>query len=142
MSALLRPALIATTLLAAPAPLLAQDSEAAAAELADRLSDPAEQERMATTLATLSEVLLSMPIAPLAEAIEEATGDEIPAVEPGTTLRSLAGPKADRIAPEIERNVPRVMGSMAGMAEGFRAMMPALRDMAERMQRALPKAVD
>lgn len=144
MRSIVIPALAAAAFVAVPAPALAQEGEAeqAAADLAERLSDPAEQERMAVTLATLSEIVLSMPIAPLAEAIENATGDDIPEVRPDATLRSLAGPRADRIAPEIERTVPRAMSAMAGMADGLRAIAPALREMADRMRSALPERAD
>ena len=128
----------AAALACMPAPALAQDDDAGA-HLSERWSDTAEQARMAGTLAALSEVVLSLPIAPLADALEESTGEPVPDIKPDTTLRSLAGPHADRISPGIERNVPRVMGAVAGIAESARAMMPALRGMAARLREAAPQ---
>lgn len=125
-----------------PAPVLAQDGDASLERMQERLSDPAQQQQIASTLGALSEILLSMPIAPMIEAVEEATGEELAPVGPDTTLRSLAGPRADTLSRDIEQHVPRAMEAMAGMTRGMQAMLPALREMADRMRAAIPSATD
>ena len=121
---------LAASAVAAPAPLVAQDEAEAEAPLAleepgedfsgmaERFKDPEQQRQMALMLRTMSEVLLDMPLAPLMEALNdvgsEMTGKDAPEVDPDATLRS--------------------------MAEAMEKMMPALKDMAERMKDAAPPA--
>lgn len=126
--------------LAAPVPALAQDdTEAAAARTAEKLRDPVLQERMADGMAAASEALLDVPLAPLARAVAEAAGEDPRDVDPDMTLRHVS-PEAQDIPAEIHDKLPRAMGAMAGMAGGFSAMMPALREMAERMRDAVEQA--
>lgn len=132
---------------AAPMPAAAQietidpdvmaDRPAKPADLADRLADPAVQEQMATTVAVLGDVLLDLPLAPLAKALADAgveAADEIPG---DTTLRKLA-PGATRMQDELDRKLPQTMAAMAAMARGMEAVIPALKDMAEQVGRAVP----
>lgn len=107
-------------------------------EMAERLSDPETQQQMAMMVRAMSEILLDMPLAPMMEAMSEVAGEEAPAVDPDTTLRSMA-PASGRVPEEIERNMPRVMETMGKMAEGLDKMTPAMRQMAERMKDALPQ---
>ena len=79
---------LCAAVVAAPAPLLAQDASddvvlapqeepAPFAEMAEELQDPAKQRELALMLRTLSEVLLDLPLAPLMEAmgnVAERTG--------------------------------------------------------------------
>jgi hypothetical protein len=55
------------------------------------------------------------------------------------TLRSVS-PDASNVPAEIHDKLPRMMGAMAGMAGGMSAMIPALREMAERMREAVDEA--
>ncbi|GGD86142.1 hypothetical protein GCM10011515_02210 [Tsuneonella deserti] len=124
----------------APLPLAAQDDpEAAAARTAEALRDPVLQQQMADGMAAASEALLDLPLAPLARAVAEAAGEDPRAVDPDLTLRR-ASPEARDVPAEIHDKLPRAMGAMAGMAGGFSAMMPALREMAERMRDAVEQA--
>jgi hypothetical protein len=133
----LAPVLVA---LAAPAPALAQDrTEEDAARVADTLRDPALQESVAAGMAAASEALLDVPLAPLARAVAEAAGDNPRDVDPNMTLRSVS-PEAQNVPAEIHDKLPRVMGAMAGMAGGVSAMIPALREMAARMEEAIEQA--
>ena len=126
--------------LAAPAPALAQDrTEEDAARVADTLRDPALQESVANGMAAASEALLDVPLAPLARAVAEAAGDNPRDVDPNMTLRSVS-PEAQNVPAEIHDKLPRVMGAMAGMAGGVSAMIPALREMAARMEEAIEQA--
>lgn len=130
---------------AAPLPALAQDAPAdenvedSAARISERLSDPVTQERLSQSLAVMSEVLLDLPLAPLLRAAAEMAGENPEAVDPDLTLRQVS-PEAERVPQEITDKLPRMMGAMAGMAEGFGAMMPALREMAARMGEAIEQA--
>ena len=134
-------------MLAAPVPASAQietidpdmaaDQPADSADLADRLADPAVQQQLTTTVAVLGDVLLDLPLAPLAKALADAgveAADEIPG---DTTLRKLA-PGTTGLQDEVAERMPQMMGAMARMAKGMNAMMPALRDMAAQARRALP----
>lgn len=152
---MLRPIITALAPLAVlvPAPLLAQEIEEEAplvldetgrdfSDMAERLQDPGKQREMALMLRTMSEVLLDLPLAPLMEAVGEAsedlTGEEAPRVDPDATLRSVA-PEAGRVPEQIERNLPRTLDAMGSMAEAFGKMMPELQDMADRLKNSVPE---
>lgn len=134
---------LATGLLAfaAPLPALAQVSgtEVATAEIESTLKDPAMQAAVAEGMAAASEALLDLPLAPLAKAIAEAAGDDPNAVDPGMTLRSVS-PGAEDAPRKVRESLPRMMGAMGSMAGGMGAMIPALREMAERMRAAMAAA--
>ena len=124
----------------APVPALAQDrTEEDAARVADTLRDPALQESLANGMAAASEALLDVPLAPLARAVAEASGEDPDDVDPDLTLRRVS-PETQDVPAEIHDRLPRVMGAMAGMAGGVSAMIPALREVAERMKDAVEQA--
>lgn len=127
--------------LAAPLPALAQasEAEAATAEIEETLSDPATQAAMAEGMATASEALLDVPLAPMMKAIARATGEDPEAVDPDMTLRRMS-PEAESVPDEVRERLPEMMGAMAGMAGGMGAMIPALREMAAKMAEAMAKA--
>lgn len=125
---------------AAPVPVLAQDrTEEDAARVADTLRDPALQESVANGMAAASEALLDIPLAPLARAVAEASGEDPNDVDPDLTLRRVS-PEAQDVPAEIHDKLPHVMGAMAGMAGGVSAVIPALREVAERMKDAVEQA--
>lgn len=130
----------ASALLAAlvvPAPVLAQDhTEEDAARVADMLRDPVLQQSVAQGMAAASEALLDVPLAPLARAVAEAAGDDPREIDPNLTLRHVS-PGAETVPSEIHDKLPRAMDAVAGMAGGVSAMIPALREMAARMQDAV-----
>jgi hypothetical protein len=129
------PTLLAATLaLAVPMPALAQQSEAG--RMAERLSDPDYQQQLAETVAVMGEILLDMPLAPMAEALAEMAGDDPASVDPDLTLRKAA-PGAGRVPEEMADRLPRMMDGLAGMASGIDAMLPALRTMAVRMEESM-----
>lgn len=131
--------------LAAPAVLLAAPAHARSdselAPLIETLSDPDRQQSLAQTLAALSEAFLDLPLAPMARAAAQAAGEDPGAIDPDLTLRRMS-PDAERVPEELSARVPEMMGAMAGMAEGMDAMLPALRQMAERMEQSLPDRRD
>ncbi|NVD46083.1 hypothetical protein [Qipengyuania atrilutea] len=105
------------------------------ASLSEKLGDPDKQYEMAMMIQTMTEVLLDLPLAPLAEAAAEIAGEDPARVDPNLTLRSLS-PQSSDVPEKVGRAVPRAMGAVAGMAKGFEAMLPALREMADRMEEA------
>lgn len=126
--------------LAAPLPALAQDAEGTAAEVERTLGDPATQAAMAEGMAAATEALLDVPLAPLARAVAKAAGENPERVDPEMTLRRAA-PEARDVPERVREELPRAMGAMAGMAGGVGAMVPALREMAERMRQAMERAL-
>lgn len=114
-------------------------SEGPAGKAAERLADPASQIAVTAMLASLAKAMLDLEIGPLARSAGEATGDpELRDMPPDARLRDLAGPDAERMEEKIARGTPRMMGSMAGMAEALDRMTPQLRAMARQMKDALP----
>ena len=108
--------------------------------LRDRLSDPAEQERMGAMLGAMSEVLLDMPIGPLFAAMERAGGVDAPEVDNNATLRDMAGADAENISAEIADKVPQMMGVMGEMTDVFAAMAPLRGQMAGQMRERVEAA--
>lgn len=132
--------------LAAPLPALAQDAQlltpveaegTSLEQMSDKLSDPVRQQELAMMARAMGEVLLDLPIAPLTEALADIAGEEAPAMDRGTTIRSLA-PGSSRVPAEIEKNLPRAMEAMGALAGAMEAMAPELRAMAKRFEQALP----
>ncbi len=125
------------------APVMAQDYDAPTndtvsetrglSSVVDSLGDPQKQREIGLMLQALSEVLLDLPIAPLAQAAAEITGDDPDDVDPHMTLRSVA-PQSSDIPEKIGENVPRAMGTIASLAKGLETMLPALREMASRVE--------
>ena len=108
-------------------------------DLGEQMRDPAYQRDMALMLQAMTEVLLDMPVAPLAQAAAEMVGEETRDIDPDLTLRRMV-PQADRAGEEVARVVPRAMQAAGSMAEGLAAMTPLLRDMASRMRAIAPQA--
>ena len=108
-------------------------------DLGDQMGDPAYQRDMALMLQAMTEVLLDMPVAPLAQAAAEIADKEAGDIDPDLTLRRMV-PQADRAGEEVARVVPRAMQAAGSMAEGLAAMTPLLRNMAARMRAIAPQA--
>jgi hypothetical protein len=146
MSHRLFPAAAAVIALTAPVlapPALAQDRSMD--EMAAKMSDPQVQQAMAAAVASMSEALLEIPVAPFAKAARAMgktmggaeAADDLADIPPDATLRDLAGPEATRMPHEMARRLPPMMGAMSGMAGVFGAMRPMLEAMAERMKDAV-----
>lgn len=127
--------------LATPSAVFAEDvpadaPEAALAEMSQKLADPDFQAQAATIAQVLVGTLLDLQIGPLAEAVNEATGGEGPAIDPDARVRDVA-PGADDLPDEVSERLPDAMNAMSGMAEGVQTMLPALREMAARMSASM-----
>lgn len=108
-------------------------------DLGEQMRDPAHQRDMALMLQAMTEVLLDMPVAPLAQAAAQMADKEVRDIDPDLTLRRMV-PQADRAGEEVARVVPRAMQATGSMAEGLAAMTPLLRNMAARMRAIAPQA--
>jgi hypothetical protein len=133
----MRRLILALPLLAIAAPAAAQDTEANLDRMARTMGDPVRQEAMARALGTMAEVLLDLPLAPILGPLAEAVGEDPRSVDPDATLRKVS-PGASDVPRQIERQLPRAMGAMAGMSGAIASTLPALREAAERMREALP----
>ena len=114
-----------------PAPLLAAEGESA--RIAEELSDPLVQERMAAAAEVMTEAVLSMPAAPLLRAAETMAGRDPEAVDPDLRVGDLVGPEAADAPRELAHRLPQMMGALATMAATMEAMLPELRALGDRI---------
>ncbi len=127
--------------LATPSLALAQEApaevpEAALSEMSEKLADPDFQNQAAAIAQVFVGAMLDLEVGPLAEAMNTATGGEGPAIAPDARVRDLA-PDAEELPDQISEKLPMAMSAMSAMTEGMQEMLPALRNMAERMKRAM-----
>ncbi len=124
-------------------PAAAQAKEAPAvaplADLAAGLRDSQSQRETALMLRAMTEVVLDLPIAPLAEIVAEAAGEPAPAIDPDLTLRKMA-PGSSRIGEQIERHLPRAMATLGSLAEALAALAPSVAGMAGQMNESSPQS--
>ena len=143
----MRNTLIAITGLTLAAPALAHDPEplppppppaaASADRLAQAMGDPARQQALVRTLSTMSDVILDMPLAPIARPFAEAAGQDPRSVDPDMTLRQMA-PGAGDVSGAIRHDLPRAMDRMAQMSDAIARLAPALQAAAREFADALP----
>lgn len=124
-----------------PSLAIAQDDpteapEEALNELSDTLADPQFQDQASAIAQVFVGAMLDLPVGPLAEAMDKATGGEGSEIDPDARVRDLA-PEAEELPDQISDNLPMAMSALSAMAEGMQDMLPALRDMADRMTRAM-----
>jgi len=132
--------------LATPSLAIAQDApaeapEVALSEMSEKLADPQFQNQAAAIAQVFVGAMLDLEVGPLAKAMDAATGGEGPAFDPDARLRDLA-PGADELPEQLSEKLPMAMNTMSAMAEGMHDMLPALRNMAERMRRAMDEQRD
>ena len=135
-------ALLAAPAAAQDAPELSPNEDEVAERLSDTLSDPERQQKLALTARVLSEVLLDLPLAPLLQPLADVAGEladeDVPAIDPDTTLRRMA-PGAGDMPERIERELPRAMDRLAGASDALATLLPVLRETAERLKDTLPR---
>jgi len=132
------PSAVAAVLALASTPALAAEGDAG--RLAEELTDPARQAEIAAMIEAMTTVMLDMSVAPLARAKAEIEGGDPEAVDPGLTVRDLAGPEAEGMPREIAMRLPQMMGALAVLAVSFEQMLPQLRAMGDTL--AAPAAPD
>ena len=145
-STLLASALAAAVL--APAPAMARDNaQRNLADAAERLSDPALQNTLAAELASLSQAMMGIKIAPFARAMEsmgDVAGDreEAERIDPDATFGEMMGPEAEAMPRELSQQIPRMMNGMAGMAGmagALEAVLPRFEAIGKELKRSLPR---
>ncbi len=119
-----------------PAPALAQENEAA--QIAERLNDPATQYAVAGMISAMSKAMLDIQVGPFLEAMEGMGGKAAPDLGPDATVADLAGTDHAQVRAQLLENVPRMMTAMGSMAGTIEEMMPQLKAMAEQMKNAVP----
>lgn len=112
-------------------------AEDSLARMTDELRDPDRQDAVAGMMEAMGEMMLALPVGKLMAAMPAGDDNRDP-VDPDATLRDLAGADAERLPAELADRTPQMMGTMAGMADGMAALLPALAEMAERMRSELP----
>ena len=126
-------------------PVAAQDADIAdegdAIEaMSEKLSDPAMQAKAAIMARGLMGMLLELPVGSLARAAAEIEGEDSEAIDPDMTLREFGGEGANDLPQDVQERVPQMMDRLAGMSGAFEAMVPALREMAGRLEEAVEAA--
>ena len=134
----MRRLVFAAALLPFAAPALASETDRDLDQMARVLGDPARQEALAQAMGAMAEVLLDVPLAPIIGPLAEAAGEDPRRIDRDATLRKIS-PGAGAVPRQIERQLPRAMGAMAGMSGAFAGLIPQLRDIAERMREAMPR---
>jgi hypothetical protein len=129
-----------------PAPAMARDHGMGKA--VQQLNDPQFQDTIASAMASLSEAMMGMKMAPFAKAMEglkdvgaRAAGDEDAAsgIDPNATLGDMMGADARDMPQQMARQVPQMMGAMAGLAGALEAMLPQFEELGKRLKRQLPR---
>jgi len=108
-------------------------------EMIEKLNDPAFQDGMASMMSGLMTAMMELPIGKFVNAVEkavpEARGQS--SIDPDATIGDLAR----RDDPDFDRNIERKMrkgtAMMGIMASEFGAMLPQLREMADKMKRRM-----
>ena len=98
----------------APVPALAQSD---VAQIATQMRDPQMQVAVASAVRAMSDAILNMRVAPLAEAIETARDplrerSDYDRVDPDARLRDYAGRDAEEMPERLSRRLPAMMGAM------------------------------
>lgn len=122
--------LAALPLIALAAPLPASANDGSMRSAVATLNDPAAQDRMADTVATLLGALMQINVGPLAEAVARIDPESDAAyIPPDATLGEVAG-RDSRYAERVGDDI-RVGSRMAGQAASALAVYaPVLKDMA------------
>ena len=110
-----------------------------AGEIATRLNDPMTQYAIAGMLSALTKALLDMPVAPMVDAVEQASGKRLGDMPRDARVGDLAGTDQREVREKIVGTVPRAMSAMGALAGAFEAMAPRLEQMARTMRDSLPR---
>ncbi|OWQ92456.1 hypothetical protein [Sphingopyxis witflariensis] len=123
--------LAALPLLALVAPLPAHAADTPMQSTVERLNDPAQQDRMADTVAAMVRALMQLNVGPLAEAVARVDPESDAAyIPPDATLGEIAGKDDPYYAERVGDDV-RAGSRMAGQAASTLASYaPVLKDMA------------
>lgn len=111
------------------------DTSAGMADMADRISDPVNQDRVAAIVEAMSHSFMHIPVGGFAEAIERARPGTVKRrVRSDATVGDLAGPDARYLPAELGDRSREAMGMMGGFARAFAHMMPEFERVGREME--------
>jgi hypothetical protein len=130
----------------APATAMAREDAAPAdapadraAEIAQRLNDPLTQYVVAGMVSAASKALLELPVAPVVEAVEQASGRRMGNLPRDARVADLVGVDHHRLRERIVADVPRAMAAMGALASAAGRMSPELERMARTLRESVPQ---
>ena len=97
------------------------------------------QYAVAGMLSAMSKALLEMPVAPMLDAVEQASGKRPGNLPRDARLGDLAGADQDKVREQIVSQVPRAMAAIGAFAMAAQAMTPELERMARTMRESMPQ---
>jgi len=129
-------------------PLALASAPAAAAEpprdsdfaIPAELTDPAMAETLGKMLASLTRVMMDMPVGELQAAVQ---GREPTAADKARTVRDIAGKDPDferKVERQVASTMPRMQASLKAMSKSLPAMAKALEKAAEDMEAGIDRA--
>ena len=131
-------ALLPLTLLATPAPALAQHAQPTA-EVQRVLSDPATADKLANVMQALSQAFLNLPVGSVEAAVE---GRPPTPADRSRTIRS-ENPNIDReLDAQIAQSRPMMRQGMKAMADALPGMMKGFKEAQKSVERALSNMPD
>ena len=142
----MRYAIVAMLLATTASPAFASTRHAGDAEMAravQKLNDPALRHALSGTMGAMMEAMLDLRI----DKIQAAMG---PLGDPGAprsdgpvprTLRDVVGRDDPHFSEHMAAETDRAVGMMGNAASGMAQMLPELRDLAEKMSRAMEKSM-
>lgn len=97
------------------------------------------QYAIAGMLSAMSKAVLEMPVAPMVEAVEKASGGRLGNLPREARLGDLAGANQVTFREQIVEHVPRAMAAMGASATAAEAMRPEFERIARTMRESMPK---
>lgn len=93
--------------------------------VADKMADPATQDRVANVIEGVTAAIMDMPIGQFAEAIESAAPGTVKRdIRRGDTVADLAGRDGRHVSQELGARSQQIMGNVGEMTRVFAAMLP------------------
>ncbi len=129
-------ALAAFALIASPAAAAPGDEDY---KIPPQLTDPAMAETLGKMLASMTKVMMDMPVGGFQAAVE---GREATEAEKRRTVRDMAGRDANferKVEAQVAQAVPRMQAGMKAMASSLPGMMKALEKAAEDMEASIDR---
>jgi len=124
-------AIMGAALAVLPAQALAAEGDAA--RVAEELNDPVRQAQMAAAAEAVTTAVLDMPAAPLLRAAKTMAGEDPDYIDPDVRVGDLVDPDTADAPYEFAHRLPQMMGALATAAATLEAMLPALREMGDRI---------
>lgn len=135
----MRPLIAFATVAMIAAPAAAAPGDKDQYQIPPQLTDPAMAERLGQMLASMTKVMMDMPVGGLQAAVQ---GREATEEEKRRTVRDMAGggPNLERdVEAQVAQAVPRMQAGMKAMASSLPGMMKALEKAAQDMEASIAR---